>query len=129
MDKAQAKALQAEIGEALKPLYAKHGMKVTRIHSTFGVGEFNISIKSESTDPALDPKVTDWDRYADAYGLPTDGRGQTIVVGGVTYRIDGLALSRRRFPVAVTRLQDSKGFLLTIEAVRGALASRKAVEA
>lgn len=129
MDKAQAKTLQSEIGEALKPIYAKHGLRVTSSRSRYDTGEFNITIKAEATDPAFDPKVQDWDRYAESYGLPKDARGQTVVVGGVIYRVEGLVLSRRRFPVAVTRLQDSKAFLLTAEAIRGAWGTRKVVEA
>jgi hypothetical protein len=71
------------------------------------------------------PRVVEWQRYAQMYGLDAATLGKSIMVGGVSYRVKGLVTTRSRFPVAVERLQDSKPMLLTIEAVRGAQATAK----
>ena len=121
MDKAQAKALQSERNEAAKPMLAKYGMVVKTASARFGPGEFSITIKSLSTDPALDPRVTDYERYAESFGLPKDGLGQTITVRQGTFRITGLDLNRRKYPVVVVNVATGKTMLFTEAGVRAAL--------
>jgi hypothetical protein len=120
VDKATAKAVQQEMGDALKAIAAKHGLEITSSRSTYSESEFNLSIKSRST--SQEDNAATWARYAPMYGLPLDGLGQTITLNRKVYTITGLDLNRRAYPVRVTDAY-GKALLLREEAVRRALAA------
>lgn len=126
MDKAQAKAVMVEAQSALDAVFAKHGLKTKKVSATYDAGLISLRITAHSTDPDLDPKVTDWKRYAESYGLPLDALGKTITVrsrvsGSTAYLITGLAPTRNRYPVCVYEVATGKAMLLTVVAVKDAL--------
>lgn len=120
MDRTEAKALQAEISAALEPIYKRHGLKIAGSRATFGTGLFNLTLKSVSTDPAVDPKVTDWAKYAGSFGLPVDALGKRITFKGQPVTITGLAVTRRKYPVVIT-YPTGKIMLTTVGAAKRAL--------
>jgi len=126
MDKATAKIVSADLEAAVAAVLAKHDLKKSRISVRYG-DELRWTLDAISTDPALDPAVTDWNRYAASYGLPVDGLGAKVTVKGVQYTITGLVTGRTRFPVRVSTTT-GKTMLLTIEGTRNALLRRVAVE-
>ena len=49
-----------------------------------------------------------WKRHASMYGLPVDAFGSVFQVGGVEYRITGIASRRPKYPVSALRVRDGK---------------------
>ena len=126
MDKAQAKLVQTEAHEAVKAVFAKHGLRISGGSAKFDDASFSITIKGQSTSPA-DHAVT-WANYAPVFGLPVDGFGAVITLNRKQFRITGLDLNRRSFPVVTQDVATGKVTLFREDAVRRALLSRISVE-
>lgn len=121
MDKTQVKAVMAELEPALAAVLARHNLKLAPGHRvTYGVG-MSVKFEAVSTDPAKDPKVLDWNRYAAGFGLSPEDLGKTFVSKGTTYRIVGLDIGRRAYPVVAERA-DGSPMLFRAAGVVGALA-------
>lgn len=127
MDKQLAKVVQTEVGEAIKAIYEKHGLTITSNRSTYDDSTFNLSVKAVASDP--DSQAKTWAKYAPLFGLPLDGIGQVINLNRKAYRITGLDLSRRTFPVRVEEVGSGKVSLFKEDAIRRALSARISVPA
>lgn len=125
MDKATANLIMREVIDAADAVYARHGLKRSKASSTYDTGMLRVTLTATSTDPALDPKVTDWHRYAESYGLPEDalGREITVTVKGrpTKFVIAGLLPGRSKFTIAVREATTNKDMLLTVSGVKRAL--------
>lgn len=128
IDRAKARAIQDELAEAVRPILEAHGLKVAKGRASYDVGMFRFTVEAHSTGDN-DPKVVDWGRYAEGFGLPKGALGREMTYGSKRFRIVGLLPSRRRFPVVATRLDDGKELLLEAESVKRALAREDAYSA
>jgi len=120
MDKAQVKVIHEEVSEAIRTVYAKHGLTITSDRASYGEAEFNISVKAISTKAEDQAKT--WAQYAPVYGLPVDGFGQLVTINRQQYVITGLDLNRRGYVVRVKNLGTGKVSLFKADAIRRALA-------
>jgi hypothetical protein len=119
MDKAQSKVVLADVGEAIKAVYAKHGLQVTRVRATYDVGEFNLTVKAISAK--VEDRQATWAKYAPVYGLPVNGIDQVVTINRKAFRIVGIDLSRRTFPVRVESVQTGEASMFKADAIRRAL--------
>ena len=119
MDKSEAKTIQLEICAAADTILARHKLKQKGGSASYTEGSLRITINAEATDPAHDPKISDWKRYAAAFGLPANGLGRTFVSSGKTWKITGLDANRRRYPVVAAC--EGKEMLFTVESVTAKL--------
>jgi len=124
MDKAQAKVVQVAVGEAIKAVYAQHGLTVTSSRVTYDDSTLNLTVKATVADPAAQAKT--WDNYAPVFDLPEGGVGKVITLNRKAYRIIGLDLNRRAYPVRVEDLATGRPVLFKAPAVARALASQTA---
>lgn len=120
MDKAEAKAIMDEARAAMDQVFQRHGLKTGRIHASYDSGSITVKVTGEGVG-ADSPKVKDWERYAESYGLPREALGTTIVSGGTRFQITGLLPNRRKFPVLVKNALTGKEMLLTVAGVKRAL--------
>lgn len=120
------KVVQSEIGEAAKAIFAKHGLEFKGARATYG-DELSVKVighliqLDDSGVNRADPQVLDYERYAQAYGLPTDGIGKTFHSSGHQYTIAGLNPKATRMPV-LGRRQDGRMFKFSPETVLALLA-------
>jgi len=121
MDKTEAGVVQREISEAVDIILARHKLKRKVTRASYTEGTLRITINANSTDPAHDPKIADWKRYAAAFGLPADGLGRTFTSRGQAWKIVGLDAGRRRYPVIAEPVTGGKAMLFTAEGVVSAL--------
>jgi hypothetical protein len=121
MDKTEATVVQREICAAVDIILAKHKLKRKTSSASYTDGTLRVTINANSTDPAHDPKIADWKRYAMSFGLPDDGLGRTFTLRGQTWKIIGLDAGRRRYPVVAEPLAGGKVMLFTAEGVISAL--------
>ena len=121
MDKAQAKAIGADVRAALDEVWAKHGLQQSKQRATFYEDDrIRFTIEAISLDPDLDPKRTDWAQYAALYGLDEDWLDKPVSIGGRTYTITGFLPSRRKRPVHLTST-DGREVITTIESIQRAM--------
>ncbi len=122
MDKTEAIAIQHEVQDALNAILAKHNLRLKAgVGMRYDAAGCTFRAEAISTDPALDRKLIDWDKYAESYGLPKDALGKEIESKGKLYKITGFNASRSRFPVAVVEVGTGKAFLFTIGATKRGL--------
>jgi hypothetical protein len=119
MDKAQAKVVQAAVGEAIKAVYAQYGLVVTSSRCTYDDSTFNLTVKANVSDPAAQGKT--WDQYAPIFDLPEGGVGKVVRLNQKDYRIVGLDLNRRAYPVRVEEVATGKVVLFKAPAIARAL--------
>ena len=126
IDRAEAVVVTKEIEVAIKDILDRHGLQPKPSRTTYGP---SLSIKLEAIKVELDeqgvnradPRVIEWERYADLYGLPKDGVGRPFRYGNREYRITGLDGGRPRFPISADRLPDGKAFKFPVEAAKAGL--------
>ncbi len=129
--RAECKALGEAVAAALKPVADRFGLEVAVGGGTFDETFFKPRVAFRTRTAAVDT----WARYAPSFGLPIDGVGKivTLALGGVpkSYRIAGIKIESRRFPVLVERVGDGRPFRCTAAGVIKALAiaPRRACEA
>ena len=114
-----ATALSREAEDALIAIADKHGLMVEVPPGRYDSKSFSfkvtLSVKTESGAPA------DFARKAILLMLPPDCYGQEFTSGGTVYRITGINLRRRKYPVAATTAE-GKAYKFTASTVRDSLA-------
>ena len=121
MDKATAKVIGEDVRAALDEVWAKHGLKQAKQRATFYDDDrIKFTIEAISLDPALDPKRSDWARYASMYGLDEAWLDQKVTLAGTTYTITGFLPNRRKRPVHITG-PDGAARIATVEAIERAM--------
>lgn len=120
MNKTEAQELMKLAGAALAPVADAYGMDVAKTRGGYDDSSIKLTITLHARG-AESPEVLDWNRYATTYGLEAGWLGQTITYRSESYTITGLAPSRRKYPVAVTRDTDGQQFFLTVRSVLGAM--------
>jgi hypothetical protein len=120
LTRAEATAIMREVEAAAAKIFEAHGLERGKCSASFEEGKIKVSVTGEGTG-ADSPKIKDWTRYAESFGLPVDAIGKTITVNRKQFVITGLAITRRKFPVCVTEVLTGKDMLLTAEGVRAAL--------
>jgi hypothetical protein len=124
MDQKTATAINTELRAAATKILAAHGFKVDRTNASFrpagsGMADFNFGLSAIAAD--ADPHRDAFIRYASRYGLSADLLDKTVVLDGTTFRIAGLDVMRRRYPVRLTNVRTGKPVVYTLEAVKAAL--------
>ena len=117
MDKTEARDIQKAVDDAIAPILAAHNLRRISSRAGYDAGSIRLTLAFQSTDPALDPVVNDWARYAAGYGLPVDGIGATFNSRGTLYRVVGLDMNRRTYPVVAQAVNGGKKMLFKADGV------------
>ena len=101
---------------ALEAVAAKHGLAINVVGGSFDATVYkcrlSFAVKGDNGIPA------DFARNAVRLGLPADCFVKTFTTfGGKSYRITGLNLRRRKYPVSAERVQDGKNFKFPVSQV------------
>jgi len=119
-NKKTANALMADILSALQPLATTRGLTIEGAGGSFDDGSLSVRIKvSAQTE---DGTPVNFHNHATRIGLPGDCYGKTFTVAGHTYRVVGIRLRNRRYPVLATRSDDGKTYKLDVYTVSRSLA-------
>lgn len=116
-DKVTVRKLAEEAQELLKPLEEKYGIKIKLGGGTFTPGDFTPKI----TFKVSDADQQEFKRYASLVGLEPEDFGRTFVAGGKTYKLTGINLRARKFPIQAVNLRDGKTYKMTEASVLNAL--------
>ena len=110
--RASLKKLTADAEKALAAVAKKHGVQVSFKSGSFtdSNATMKFTISTIDKDGTVNTKeATDFQRYADQFGLKSSDLGNTFSWGGETYKIVGLRI-RSRSPVIAERIRDGKIF-------------------
>lgn len=114
--------------EALEVLKAHFGdrLHVERGNATFGSGHAKIQYVFAKVDDAgpLTPERTEFERYAQSYGLKPEHLGTEFATDGERYCISGLSTGSPKYPILAKRVRDGRTYKFTPLRVRTALGMR-----
>jgi hypothetical protein len=112
------RALDVEIDAALAVVAEKHGMTFTRAGGRFSdttyTPKVSFSIVGESGIPA------DFARNAQYFGLTEDDYGREFTTYRGTYKITGINLRAKKYPITAECLRTGKGYKFPVSAVGAA---------
>lgn len=111
-DLVSLRAASKEMDAELAAVFAKYGLTVVGRSAKIGGGECNFTVKTITGggEQKADKQREMYDRYADMYGLPSDGFGKTFIVQGDRFELVGLDMSKPKNCVSLKRLSDGKSF-------------------
>lgn len=116
-----------ECREALEVVAKKHGLSLQRKTCRYRPDEapvafrFLVLERTEEGDE-IDPKETEFRRYATGFGLTPDDFGKTFATFNGEYRISGLKPRGRKYNVLGTHTTNGKTYKFEVSAVLGGLA-------
>lgn len=116
-----------ECREALEVVAKKHGLSLQRKTCRYRPDEAPVAFRLlvlERTEEGdeIDPKETEFRRYAAAFGLTPDDFGKTFKVQGDSYQISGIKPRGRRYNVLGKSASTGKVYKFEVSAVLGGLA-------
>jgi hypothetical protein len=116
------RAMRAEIDTALLNVGAKFGVRLKAGSATFDPlqATFKLGVTqatAEGKQAILDEAREQWEDQARIYGMKADWFGREFYMSGSRYRVAGLAPSRSKNVVKITRLPDGKGFVTSPDTV------------
>ncbi len=116
-----AKALQSQIGEAVRAIAAQHGITLTKNSATYGAD--GLSLRLGFAPPATEEsEKAKWATQAPRFGLPGDRFGATITVGKDDFRVVGIDPKSPAKPVRLSRVTDGAAFKCNVPAAIAAFA-------
>ena len=138
MDRKIAKIVQDEAAAALVAIAAKHGMTV-RAHGG-QLADISMVLKFEfktaDTAAIADAEKAEFEACAAIFGLEAGDFGATFHANGQTYKVVGLNLKRRKYPIVVENAQGKRQLFtdmvvdrIKLAAPRGGTMTPKEIEA
>lgn len=126
MDRAEARRIATAIEKAVQPVALAYGLQIKVKGGRFSTTTYTAKVEcSELQDGvAQTGQRVDFLAMCDAYGLESEHLDTAFQVRGETYRITGLAPSRRRYPVIAERMSDGKAYKFAADTVVAALNER-----
>ena len=110
INKTVANDLADRIAAAMETIAKDMGLTYTRGNGRYNANGYHTKVEFKAVANGTTGEPADFARNARLLGLPADCFGKTFVSRGTAYRISGLVLRRRRYPVSAERVSDSKGF-------------------
>lgn len=123
-DRSTCNAVSSEAMEALQAVAERYGLSLNRQPGRYSEGNFTFKcefkVVSDSGVPA------DFAQKAAVLGLPEDCFGQVFNSRGRSYKITGLNLRRRKYPVSAVCVESGRGFKFAAHDVKAFLMMKKA---
>jgi hypothetical protein len=119
-DRNIAKQIGDESRAALAAIAKKYGVAITSVGGKYGDDNFKMAVQWRLADPAAvqDADKANFDRYCNLFDMTPAHFGAKFVVRGVDYRVCGLAMNRRKFPIKGKAVVGGKVMLFTESVVK-----------
>ncbi len=116
--------LRKQLEEALAPVAAKNGLKLSMGRCTFdpkGIAAFKLDVSAIVGGAAVTREALDFPKLAAAYGLERADLGREFVIRGERYQVTGINSLSRKMPICGKRISTGQAFKFPAEAVIAAL--------
>jgi len=115
-DRPACRIIEQEAIAALQAVAALHGLTLKAKSGNFSPEAFNVTLTFSTTGAEGIPQ--DFARAAPAIGLKAEDFGKTFTtLSGKTFRITGINLRRRKYPVSVVNVKTERGFKMSARQV------------
>lgn len=101
-DRGILSAIDADVIEALKPVAEKYGIDISKGRGTFSNTNFTMKIEMSVVGDdgnAVTKEVRDYQSYAHLYDLSPEWLGKTFMNNGREFKICGLSMKAKKYPV------------------------------
>jgi len=116
------------IQAALDKVGAEYGMKIALGNISFGQFEFKASVKttiesSAAKEEAKNKEIREFNEYASYLGFKSSVLGCefTSLMSGGRFRIVGVKMSSRKYPILAKRLEDGKVYKFSATFIKSIL--------
>ena len=122
IDRSTLKMILEEAREALAVVADKHGLVLERKHCTYSSTEAPVAFKfvvPQRTEDgeAINPKETEFRKFAALYGLEPDDYGKMFRTFNGVYRVCGIKPKARKYPVLGRNIDTGKTYKFRAEQV------------
>lgn len=122
IDRDALKALRVAINAALESVGKEYGVKLSAANGHYDgsgmTGDLKVEIATIGGDGvAVTKEVSDFKKYHELYNLKEEHLNAIFTVGRDTYRLGGLLMNAKRFPILGIRVKDNKQFKFPESAV------------
>lgn len=131
VDRSTVKMLLDEAEEALGQIAMKHGIVVARKHCTYSKTEVPVAFKfvvPERTEDgeAVDPKETEFRKYARRFGLEPDDYGKSFKTYNGLFRVSGIKPRGKKYNVLAENVANGRTYKFPANQVIDGLIREKA---
>lgn len=120
IDKQMLEQFRKDFQEAVKGLESKYGMVISLGRITYGYDEFVGKLEAKSGDDKDEVMKREFEQNCASVGLDPEDYGQVFTQQGKEYKIIGLDLSKRKYPVIVKEVLTDKTVRCTVNYVKQA---------
>lgn len=110
-----------DIQDAVKGVLKKHSVDLKGVSASSSGADLRLTVKGHfNTDEARVARENaaqrDFSRLARRNpGLEHFKIGETYLIAGKMYRLDGVKLSRRKYPLSVTKVKNGKTYKMSVD--------------
>ena len=122
VDRSTVRMILEEAREALASVADKYGVVLERKHCTYSSTEIPVAFKfvvPERTEggEAIDPKETEFRKYAQRFGLEPDDYGKLFKTYNGVYRVSGIKPRGKKYNVLGDHINSGKTYKFPASAV------------
>ncbi|MGV1754900.1 hypothetical protein [Agrobacterium sp. CG674] len=113
------RALSEALNKAIKAVGDEFGVDLVAGGGQIGMsgGVVKVTVELRDTGAGKSGAKAEWDRYCGAVGMKPEHFGQTFAANNQMYRISGLNLSARSYPIQAERVFDNKTYKFSASTV------------
>jgi hypothetical protein len=120
IDRQMLEQFRKDFQEAVKGLESKYGMVISLGRITYGYDEFTGKLEVKSGADKDDVMKREFEKNCSYVGLDPEDYGQVFTQQGKDYKIIGLDLAKRKYPVIIQEVLTGKTVRCTVDYVKRA---------
>jgi hypothetical protein len=126
INKKLMESIRADINSALKETGRAHGVSLRLGNGGYdrdgAAGHLKLNILPlDKSGNVISQEETDYKNHCSSYGLKPEYLGSVFSHNGEDYKVIGIRIRARKFPVLVTRLSDGVDVAMRADSVRNIL--------
>lgn len=118
IDKQMLQQFRQDFQEAVKDLESKYGIVISLGKITYGHDDFTAKLEAKSGDSKDEVMKREFEENCLYFGLDPEDYGQVFSEKGKDYKIIGIDLAKRKYPVIIQELSTGKTLRCTVDYIK-----------
>ena len=120
MTPAKLKAIRTKLASALESVEDEFGLKMKIGNFSYGENNFDVKLSGKITNGKTDMELQrdEWSENCYYLGLKSNDFYKKVVDGGKTFRLIGISLRSRKYPLIAVEVSTGKEFKLSAHLAR-----------
>jgi hypothetical protein len=120
IDNQMLDAFRKDFAEAVKDLEKQYGVVLSLGRITYGYDNFRCQLEAKSGDSRDDVLKKEFEQNCSAVGLYPEDYGQTFTQQGKQWRIIGIDLKKRKYPIIIEEVATGRTCRCTAAYIKSA---------